>query len=294
MTNPQPQPFTRRYPTDAHYQADALSLAQAGWRVVSVQREPTGAIVATYASAASTASTALPRSSSIWKRATQDRNAFVIAGSIIGGALVFALLLALLSTAMRGVGAAGGGATASVASGGAQATSAAFSAALDATATANAALATATPQVARVSGPHLGAPLSDFDVAFGPEVSQGFWDTTIASQHVQLAISGTREGDSVDGQDRSVIIDISGADMHHAWTSAQENAIVTPFLPPDATHTHDVAGWDTLGPDHIFTSLQLANSLMPGVFQDANNQNLALGTLDWQCSTNQQFCEVGV
>ncbi len=187
MTNPLPQPFTRRYPTDAHYQADALSLAQAGWRVVFVQREPTGAIVATYAS---TASTALLHPSSVSKRATQDRNAFVIVGSIIGGALVFALLLALLSAAMRSVGASSGGASANVASNGAQATSAAFAASLDATATANAALATATPAIPTQtpSAAERYDAIAQMNCNFLADSVKSHWDATHATVFVTAQV----------------------------------------------------------------------------------------------------------
>jgi hypothetical protein len=176
----------------------------------------------------------------------------------------------------------------------AQATNQAFATSLDAAATANAALATETPLPTRVSGPRLGAPLSDFDIAFGPEQSQGMWQATLQGHKAQINIAVSQVGDSVDASLRVVIIDIIGADTTHAWTSAQDAALVASFLPSDAVHARDISGWNTLGPDHIFTSAQLANSLAASVFQDANNQTLTPGTFDWQCSTSRQVCEVAV
>ncbi|HEX9036644.1 MAG TPA: hypothetical protein VF808_06585 [Ktedonobacterales bacterium] len=45
-TGPQAQPVTRRYDQETHYQADAATMAAAGWRVVSVYHDPSNVIVA--------------------------------------------------------------------------------------------------------------------------------------------------------------------------------------------------------------------------------------------------------
>jgi hypothetical protein len=98
MTAPQPpQPFTRRYPTDAHYSTDALSLAQAGWRVLSVQREPTGAIVATYAPVAAPATTPLNAPSTVTNNARHGLDMRWLIGGVIGGVVTLALLAGIVS-----------------------------------------------------------------------------------------------------------------------------------------------------------------------------------------------------
>lgn len=282
------QPVTRRYLSDAQYTADAAQMAAAGWHVVSIRREPSGAIVATYSHSSAQVASPAFRPRPPWYRSTPGLLA------IIGGAVV---MISLVIGALLGYTALESNLLAMPPQpflDSAQATNQAFTSSLDSAATANAALATQTPQPTRVTGPLLGAPLSDFDAAFGLEQSQGMWRTTLQGHTAQIIVAVSHVGDSADASARVVIIDIIGADTAHAWTSAQDAALVASFLRSDAVHIHDIPGWNTLGPDHIFTSAQLANSLAASVFQDANNQTLAPGTFDWQCSTSRQVCEVAV
>lgn len=282
------QPVTRRYSSDAHYNTDAAQMAAAGWRVTSIQREPSGAIVATYnPPTAQIASPAL-RASQPWYRSTSGVLA-IIGGAVVLISLAIGALLAIATLESNFFAMAPQPFIDS-----AQATNQAFASSLDAAATANAALATETPLPTRVSGPRLGSPLSDFDTAFGPEQSQDVWQTSLQGRKVQIIVAVSRVGDSADTSVRVVVIDIIGADTAHAWTSAQDATLVASFLPGDAIHARDIPGWNTLGPDHTFTSAQLANSLAASVFQDANNQTLTPGTFDWQCSTSRQVCEVAV
>ena len=287
MTNP--QPFTRHYATDAHYTADAQRLAQAGWRVVSIQREPTGAIVVAYAS------TAPLHPTSVWKRVTQDRSALVIAASVIGGFLAFALLLVLLSAAMRGIGASGGGAP-DAPGGSAQATSAAFAASLDATATANAAIATATPEVARVSGARLGAPLSDFDAAFGPEQGSGVWYMTLSSQSVMVEAHTSTIGadDSITTPDGVVRVWTLSVDYLAAAppSAAQNAAICRQFMPADAQHIRDDA---SVAPtvEHLYRSQTLAASFDANAFQNNAGAAVTPGTFSVFYSARSCFIATG-
>ncbi|MGH2504175.1 MAG: hypothetical protein ACRDID_16835 [Ktedonobacterales bacterium] len=282
------QPVTRRYLSDAHYNADAAQMAAAGWHVVSLQCESSGAIVASYALNPVAAPSQAFRRARPWYRSALG------AASIMGFAVI---LGALVVAAILGVQVANNpvfNTPPQVMVPGVDATNQAFASSLDAAATANAALATETPLPTRVSGPRLGAPLSDFDAAFGPQQSQGMWQATLQGHKVQINIAVSQLGDSADASVRVVIIDIIGADTTHAWTTTQDTALVASFLPGDAARVRDIPGWNALGPDHIFTSAQLANSLTASVFQDTNNQTLAPGTFDWQCSTSRQVCEVAV
>lgn len=275
---PQP-PIIRRYATDAQYTADATALLRAGWRVASVSREPTGAIVATY----------IPPSAPV----PADPQRAVTPNVALGGALIVAILAAaLLAHALSGI-------TGASSPSALQPTPTTFLQVTTATTNPNAAATILASDgrspagAAMITRAQIGGPLSAFDSAYGPEASQDTWNTTLNGQPVQLIVGETRLGDSADGTARAVVIDIDGADTAHSWTMAQEAALVASFLPPDAKHTKDVAGYGQLGTDHIYISQDLAASLTPSVFENAANQQLTSGTFDWQCSTQQQVCEIG-
>lgn len=275
MQSPQPQQLvTRRYLQDAHYNADAERLAASGWRVVSLQREPTGAIVATYAPLAPVAPAA--RS---W------RHALTIGGAALGLLLVVSIVFTLitLARAPRAPGAATTTAT----------TATAYAATIQAMSQPQGTLPPTA--LAPVTGAHLGGPIGDFDTAFGVPQTQYQWPaTTIAAHTVAITITPTNLGDSRDDQDRAVLIDITGQSVGQPWSAAADATIVASFLPTDAIATRDAPATSQLGPDHIFTSAQLAASLAPAVFQSAAGQQLAPGVFDWQCSTQQPYCEIGV
>jgi hypothetical protein len=178
----------------------------------------------------------------------------------------------------------------------AQATQAVMSsteAAFYATATADAQKNPLPPVSVLVSGARLGGQLAAFETTYGNESSQDTWDTTIAGQQVQLTVTITQFGESLDGQDRVLLVDIVGQ-SGSGWSATTDAAIVASFLPRDATHVRTGAGYGSLGPDHIYKSRQLANSLDASVFQNSANQQLTPGTFDWQCSTDRPMCEVGV
>lgn len=152
---------------------------------------------------------------------------------------------------------------------------------------------TEAPALVLVSGAQLGGPLTDFDATYGDESSQGTWDTTIYGQQVRLVVTIT-QSNSIDGQDRVILVDIYGL-SGSAWSATEETAIVAFFLPPDAAHVRTGAGYGSMGPDHVYMSQQLANSLDANVFQASNGQRLTPGTFDWQCSTastSPPFCEI--
>jgi hypothetical protein len=145
-----------------------------------------------------------------------------------------------------------------------------------------------------VSGARLGGALSAFDFTYGAAAGVGIWNTTIAGAHVQLDVTGSPGGVSLDGQERAVIIIITGQGSS-AWSSAEDAAIVAAFLPRDAIPTKTVAGSGSQGPDHIYLSPQLANSLAASAFQSAASKQLvAPGTFDWACQTTRPLCEIGV
>lgn len=155
----------------------------------------------------------------------------------------------------------------------------------------------APPAAQPVAGAQLGGPIVAFDARYGSDNPPGptyQWNTTIAGQPVQLTVSLSAAGDSLDDQDRAVIIDLTSPDGGSAWSTAQEAAIVAPFLPSDARHTQTVAGSSPLGPDHLYTSQQLAASLSHALFQNAAGLPVTPGTFDWQCSTQQPMCELGL
>lgn len=145
-----PHFITRHYVQDAQYTADAGQMAAAGWRVVSIQREPTGAIVATYAFHGN--ATVLPSPSSPFgtprKRMPINRRMFFM-GAGAGGLLIIAVVVALLFANLSPSGAAPSAGSAVSAGAATQTASAAYTSALDATSTAapNATPApTATPE----------------------------------------------------------------------------------------------------------------------------------------------------
>lgn len=86
----QPQPFTRRYASDAEYSSDAEQLTASGWRVSSIYREPTGAIVATYATYAVTIS----------PQQRPGLHPAVIVVGVIGLAIVLCCLAPFLATVL--------------------------------------------------------------------------------------------------------------------------------------------------------------------------------------------------
>lgn len=162
------------------------------------------------------------------------------------------------------------------------------------------ALATATPFASTgpttllVTGARLGGPLSAFDAAYGKEVSKEIWDTKVAGNRVQILVSTTPyAGDSKDEQKRVLSIAITGLDGV-TWSEAQTIAVVQSFLPPDAVHTISMAGSDTNGPDNIFVSQQLSNSIDASMFVDKTHFLVAPGTFDWQCTPNISSCYVAV
>ena len=153
---------------------------------------------------------------------------------------------------------------------------------------------TSPPAPDLISGAELGGPLTDFDGAYGDESSQGTWDTTIYGQPVRLVVTIT-QSESIDLQDRVKLIDIYGL-SGSAWSATEDAALVAFFLPADATHVRTGAGYGSLGPDHVYMSQRLANSLDANLFQASNGQWLTPGTFDWQCSTastSPPFCEIG-
>jgi len=157
---------------------------------------------------------------------------------------------------------------------------------------------TRTPAPLLVSGAQLGGPITAFIARYGganPPGATYQWDTTVSGLPVQITVSLALGSDSLDGQYRALFIDLTNPNGAGApWSAATQAAIASSFLPSDGRHTRDVAGSDGFGPDHIATSPQLAASLNHTVFQDANGLPVTPGTFDWQCSTQQPACEVGV
>jgi hypothetical protein len=177
----------------------------------------------------------------------------------------------------------------------ADATNQAFTSSIDAAATANAALAAEEPQPTRVSGPHLGAPLSDFDAAFGPEHSQGVWYVTLNGQPVMLTVQTNTMGahnaiTTPDGLDRvwTLRVDYLGP----APSNTQNVAICKQFMPGDALHMSDNA--DSPTHEHIYRSQILAASFDPNAFQNNTGADVAPGTFDVlytarSCSMNTRW-----
>lgn len=255
---PHPQPFTRRYATDAEYASDAQQLAASGWRVSSSYREPTGAIVATYGATAAPA--VPPREVPSW-----------LFGFIIGAVIVIACCGVPLATTALSPSASSSTPMANV------------SAQTD----------TPTPILQRVSGARLGGPMSAFDQTFGVEFNSNMWHTTIAGHPVLVDVTRTNVGESQDDQTRVILIDISPL-SGGSWSASQEQTLAASFLPMDAVATQTMAGSGKLGPDHIFTSQQLANSLTLGVFQNVPNTPVAPGTFDWICASDGTFCDIAI
>ncbi|HEX2348591.1 MAG TPA: hypothetical protein VHI51_09155, partial [Ktedonobacterales bacterium] len=261
-------PVTRRYLTDGQYTADAAQMAAAGWRVVARQREPSGAIVASYAP--NPADVPLPpvRQPRPWYRSASGIVA-IIGGAVFLGCMIIAVIL--------GMQFANGPLSTTPPDGlvpSAMATNQAFATSLDATATAMAARATATPQPRRVSGAHLGAPLSDFDAVFGQEQSPGVWYTTLSGQSVMVTAQtntmGAGSSDPIttpDGVARVWTLSVTYLGPS-APTAAQNAAICRQFMPPDARHISDNANSPTL--EYIYRSQLLAASFDANAFQNNN------------------------
>lgn len=272
------QLVTRRYASDAHYTADAAHMAAAGWRVVSLQREPSGAILASYALNPAAAGSQAFRQARPWYRSASGR-AFTIGFALF--------LVAMLVAVWQGFVIANSGIFARPPDGlvpSTEATNQAFTSALDATATANAVNATATPQPSRVSGPHLGAPLSDFDAAFGKEQGAGVWYAMLSGQSVMLTAQtnamGADTSDPIttpDGLDRVWTVSVSYLGPT-APTLAQNAAICRQFMPPDAQHISDNSNSPTL--EHIYRSQLLAASFDANAFQNNNSDDVTPGTFD--------------
>lgn len=257
---------TRRYFQDAQYTSDAARMAAAGWRVVSIQREPTGAIAATYAPAGG-----VPAG----PRGFLQRH--VVAVSVSGGlliAVVVALVLALLGSVVP--------------------TSAST---LDATPTATLApMPTDTPAPAMVTGAQLGGPITDFETRYGSGNSPSpvyQWDTVLDGDYVWIFVTLSRNGESLDDQYRAALIVVSTPLGQGApWSAKEEAALVSSFLPSDATHTRDVAGLNGVGPDHLYSSALLASSLAASDYVDANGKQLAPGVFSWQCAAQHPYCQI--
>lgn len=155
-------------------------------------------------------------------------------------------------------------------------------------------VASTGPTTQLVTSARLGGPLSAFDAAYGPEVDKGTWNTKVAGYRVQLLVSTTPYvGDSKDGQKRVLSISITGL-QESTWTEAQTMAVVQSFLPPDALHTQTISGSDTSGPDNIYTSQQLTNSIDASMFVNTAHFVVAPGTFDWHCTYGTPFCYVAV
>lgn len=272
------QPVTRRYLSDARYTADAAHMAAAGWRVVSLQREPSGAIVASYAPNPAAVPSPPVRQPRPWYRSASGIAA-IIGGAVFLGCIIIAVIL--------GVQFANGPLSTTPPDGlvpSAMATNQAFTTSLDATATVIAAHATATPQPRRVSGAHLGAPLSDFDAAFGQEQSPGVWYTTLSGQSVMLTAQtntmGANTSDPIttpDGAARVWTLSVAYLGPS-APTGAQNAATCRQFMPTDAQHVNDNANSPTL--EHIYRSQLLAASFDANAFQDNNGDDVTPGTFD--------------
>lgn len=141
MSSPQP-PVTRRYLTDAAYTADAAAMTAAGWRVISISRDASGAIVTIYAPPG------MPTGAPARGLALLNRRMFFV-GAGVGGLLILVAVAALLVTNLSPSAAAPGIAAATQ-------TASAYTAALDATSTAvvNATpLPTARPQPTATPAP---------------------------------------------------------------------------------------------------------------------------------------------
>lgn len=272
------QPVTRRYLSDALYSADAAQMAAAGWRVVSLQREPSGAIIAIYSFQSTLIMTQALRPHQLWYR-----SAFGVF-SIVG----FAIFLgAMIVAVWQGFVIANSGIFARPPDplvDSTEATNQTFTSSLDAEATANAASATATPQPRRIAGAHLGAPLSDFDAAFGQEQGAGVWYTTLSGQAVMLMAQtntmGAQTSDSIttpDGVSRVWTLSVSYLGPT-APTLAQNAAICQQFMPPDAQHISDNSNSPTL--EHIYRSQLLAASFDANAFQNNNGNDVTPGTFD--------------
>lgn len=308
LSHQAPQFLTRRYLTDADYSADALTLAASGWRVVSVQRESDGAITANYAPTAvqpqlqpqpqpqsqeAYAGPPVPRMDRTRITERQQAHALLILGAILSGLVLLAVMGTLVNAALTG------GAQATVRATTTPSASSAYATAYAATAQAMASQSTVTsaPAPILVTGARLGGPIFDFDARYGSDNPPGpsyQWFTTLAGQPVQLTVALSRDGDTLDNQTRAIIIDINSPTGSGApWTAAEGAAIVKPFLPADATLIKNVAGSGNLGPDHIYMSQQLANSLAPSVFTLGTSTYTTPGTFDWQCSIQHPSCELG-
>jgi hypothetical protein len=147
-----------------------------------------------------------------------------------------------------------------------------------------AATSTPAPTSGPVSGPYLGAPLGDWDSAFGPEASQDSWNTTIDGQQILLGVqTNSSTGGSIttpDGQDRvwSVSISFTGANPP---SGAEALAVVAQLLPTDARHTSNDASYNPV--EHIYSSQQLAYSFDANAFQNNAGTSVTPGTFSFSC-----------
>lgn len=147
-----------------------------------------------------------------------------------------------------------------------------------------AATSTPAPTSGPVSGPYLGAPLGDWDSAFGAEASQGSWNTTIAGQQLLLsADTNASTGGNIttpDGQDRvwNISISFTGANPP---SDAEALAVVAQLLPTDARHMSDDASYNPV--EHIYSSQQLAHSLDANAFQNNAGASVPPGTFSFSC-----------
>lgn len=268
-------------------------MAAASWRVTDARRAPDATIIVTYtyspvipspqASAPTgnqNANATAPRGVGAWlaRQPPHVRNLILLIGGLM---VVWALVIVIAVSASAQYQTVTIGADSP-------------------TATATTAIAvedTPTP-LPLVSGPHLGGPILDFVTAYGGGNSPSpvyQWDIMRDGIPVQIMVSLSQNGDSLDDQYRAMIIEITPVGGSGTpWTATQDAAIVRSFLPSDAVHVRNIPGWGKLGPDHIYTSQQLANSLTDSVFQNSGGHVLPPGTFDWQCSTSAPLCEVAV
>jgi hypothetical protein len=165
----------------------------------------------------------------------------------------------------------------------AEATNQAFVSSLDATATANAALATQTPLPTRVSGPRLGAPLSDFDTAFGTEQGSGVWYAMLSGQSIMLFVQtnavssgSSAEITTLDGIDRVWTLSVTYLGSV-APTTAQNAALCRQFMPTDAQHIRDDPSVAPLV-EHVYRSQLLAASFDTNAFQNNAGADVVPGT----------------
>lgn len=279
MIQPQPsQLVTRRYFADDHYTTDAASMVAAGWRVVSIQREPNGAIVASYTPI--TAQSPSPRSTpTLDQMHVSDqiqRRALLFVGALISGLVLLAILAGVISAAVSPQTSVQQGTPSN-----AQATNAAFAASLDATATADASSATSTPAPVRVEGAQLGGPLDAFDVTYGTEQGSDTWYTSLDGQQVMIFAdpNSTTNGQitTPDGSVRAWSISVTY--LESPPPSAAQNAVICKkFMPSDAQRLS--VNSSASPTEYIYRSQQLASSFNANAFENNAGADVMPGTFD--------------